>query len=526
MENSKDMISVIIPTYNRSRELRQTLDSILEQDVDTRIEFVIIDDNSTDDTKPFAIDNLIHEINKDLLVKKKYKLVYLLNKNGPNGPSNARNFGLQHCNGDYVFFMDSDDKLYDRSSLNNLYKGIKQCEKETESKSCLVYGKTLMYHNLGQDLWEPIHLFSFPNFKVKTLARSDGLIPTGSFIFNKEIIKAVSNFNTSIAVGEDFEWQLRMAQKAYFRHIPHIVLKYYRGAGGQLNNGNKTQEDLNDSLKKIRNSRTDLLAMANPPADQEATVKAYPLLSDNEQIFKTVIEESTPKGASPIPVDLFISGNILTAQKEEDGVNKILWVVTEPKLNRDFVTILNSYKIVLVYNCSLSQKVKNAVDSNVLVETLRTPFHQYMYPPTPRIPTGEETRILLIDADDRMEEELKIQKLEYDILEDKTDVSKYLASVVSNIRYFNPLMVYPLITAQLPVFCTGTKGRGLVPVNSVMGFGSRESIAQQLSQYAKTKDSLKYMGAQGFNYFSTNQEYSVSFMLDTFSSIWSSYVAR
>ncbi|TAJ43693.1 glycosyltransferase family 2 protein [Methanofollis fontis] len=91
-------VSVIIPTYNRGNRITNAIDSVLNQTY-RNIELIIVDDGSTDNTE----DIVSMYINKDERVK---YIKHEYNKGG----SSARNTGIKHSYGQYVCFLDSDDK--------------------------------------------------------------------------------------------------------------------------------------------------------------------------------------------------------------------------------------------------------------------------------------------------------------------------------------------------------------------------------------------------------------------------------
>lgn len=100
MNNEKNhvSVSVIIPIYNAGKFLRETIKSVLDQSFED-FELILIDDGSSDDSG---------EIGKDYeLLDSRVRYIYQIN----SGVSIARNNGLLHANGEYVFFMDSDDTL-------------------------------------------------------------------------------------------------------------------------------------------------------------------------------------------------------------------------------------------------------------------------------------------------------------------------------------------------------------------------------------------------------------------------------
>ena len=94
---TESLVSVIIPTYNSSKSIVETLDSVLNQ-THEKIEVIVVDDCSTDDTV-----SKIQEIERD----NKNISLYQLSEN--SGVSQARNLGLDKANGEYIAFLDSDD---------------------------------------------------------------------------------------------------------------------------------------------------------------------------------------------------------------------------------------------------------------------------------------------------------------------------------------------------------------------------------------------------------------------------------
>src|SRR2546425_8294706 len=90
-------VSIILPTYNRARFLPQAFASICSQTF-TDWELIIVDDGSTDNTR---------ELVSELSVALPQPAQYIYQEN--QGPGSARNTGLEHAQGIYVAFYDSDD---------------------------------------------------------------------------------------------------------------------------------------------------------------------------------------------------------------------------------------------------------------------------------------------------------------------------------------------------------------------------------------------------------------------------------
>ena len=94
-------VSIIIPVYNRSELIRETLDSVLEQTY-SNWQCIAVDDGSTDN----SMDILAEYANKD------NRFTFFQRPESRSKGANAcRNIGLQNAVGDYVMFLDSDDLL-------------------------------------------------------------------------------------------------------------------------------------------------------------------------------------------------------------------------------------------------------------------------------------------------------------------------------------------------------------------------------------------------------------------------------
>lgn len=90
------MISVIVPIYNMEKMLSRCIDSIIHQSY-TDLEIILVNDGSTDNSLQLCQN-----------YAKKDKRVKVLNKKN-GGLSSARNYGIDHAQGEYISFVDSDD---------------------------------------------------------------------------------------------------------------------------------------------------------------------------------------------------------------------------------------------------------------------------------------------------------------------------------------------------------------------------------------------------------------------------------
>lgn len=131
------MISVIIPVYNVFPYLSECVDSVLSQTYQD-LEIIIVDDGSVDG----CLELCDEYVRKDRRVKVIHK------KNG--GLSDARNVGMGVAQGEWVYFVDSDDWL-DRSAIKKLYDYAvtNHCD-AVQGNMYYVYKDYMLYRNVSK----------------------------------------------------------------------------------------------------------------------------------------------------------------------------------------------------------------------------------------------------------------------------------------------------------------------------------------------------------------------------------------
>ena len=105
-----DLISIIIPVYNVEKYIEKCIQSVLQQTYEN-LEIIIVDDGSPDSSPEICKKY----VQKDSRIKLFHK------QNG--GLSDARNYGLEHAHGRYVYFLDSDDYII-KDAIEQLYQPI------------------------------------------------------------------------------------------------------------------------------------------------------------------------------------------------------------------------------------------------------------------------------------------------------------------------------------------------------------------------------------------------------------------
>jgi len=104
-------ISIIIPVYNSEKFIEECISNTLNK-IDKKIELIIINDNSTDNTKKICVKFLNKKNN-----------IRLINLKKNCGVSVARNIGIKEAKGKYLIFLDSDD-LLSKKTINKINKVV------------------------------------------------------------------------------------------------------------------------------------------------------------------------------------------------------------------------------------------------------------------------------------------------------------------------------------------------------------------------------------------------------------------
>ncbi|MGV4478981.1 glycosyltransferase family 2 protein [Ornithobacterium rhinotracheale] len=200
------LISIIIPAYNVENYIFNCLSSLSNQIKKSKLDFeiLVINDGSTDQT-----ENEITKFND-------FPVRYFNQEN--KGASAARNLGLSHANGDYIWFVDSDDSIRE-NAINTIEKNILSFPKKT-----LIFNYYTVDKNGNEKRNEvPLKLGETKAFQGADFV-SDGRFPSYLWIvlYNANLIK---QFNIKFLEGtknlEDFHFNMQ-----YFLNVSPLEILF------------------------------------------------------------------------------------------------------------------------------------------------------------------------------------------------------------------------------------------------------------------------------------------------------------
>lgn len=188
--HSNTLVSVIIPTYNRSKEyLKTAIDSIVNQE-NCFAEIIIVDDN--------GVDSIFADEIKNLIAKYKNNNIKLTINEENKGGAISRNIGVKIANSKYVTFLDDDD-IYLPNKLNNQ---IDFMEKENLDMS---FGDLIIKDEkeIVVDYRSFDNLNTKDNKKLMVYHLKHNLTGTPTFMLTKKAFEEIGGFD-DVKMGQEF----------------------------------------------------------------------------------------------------------------------------------------------------------------------------------------------------------------------------------------------------------------------------------------------------------------------------------
>lgn len=197
-------VSVIIPIYNVAEYLEECLDSMVNQTIDS-LEVIMVDDGSTD----------ISGVIAKRYAEKYDNFFYYLKENG--GLGNARNYGLQFVNGEYIVFLDSDDVV-----PNDAYEAM--YNKAVETGNDMVVGDVKRF-NSTRVYNSALHRKAFLNAKDFT-----------TILETPELIYDTTSWNKLIKFSFWKKHDFKFPEKILYEDIPVTMpLHFYANSVSIIN---------------------------------------------------------------------------------------------------------------------------------------------------------------------------------------------------------------------------------------------------------------------------------------------------
>lgn len=202
------LFSIVIPVFNRASLIESTLDSVYNQNW-LDFEVIIVDDGSTDE--------LSHILEKYVENK---RVIYFYQFN--NGVSSARNRGALLAKGEYIVFLDSDDKVTP-TWLSNYAKVIKELNTD------------VVYCGINRIKDDKLVAYTDPQDPYKNGIDFGNVIP-GSFCLKKSFFELIGGYDEKLAYGENTElgFRIKFAHPSIaFISTPNLIYSMHENSHGK-----------------------------------------------------------------------------------------------------------------------------------------------------------------------------------------------------------------------------------------------------------------------------------------------------
>jgi glycosyltransferase involved in cell wall biosynthesis len=226
-------LSVITPTYNRAKFLEDNIQSVKASilkpyENDITIEHIIYDDGSTDDTKE-VVDKLMHP-----------SLKYFRREEN-KGPGDARNTSIKLSSGEFIFPLDDDDVILERSIVNICSEFLDNSDLEWVETDFLKVNQNLEYL-IGQDYygWE----FDDTEGMLRSIFDDKHFIQ-GNVVYSKKIFEEVGGYDSNLSFAEDLDLYVRFLIRGYLPKYLKTISHLHR-----VHHNNLTKDI--DSIKHIK----------------------------------------------------------------------------------------------------------------------------------------------------------------------------------------------------------------------------------------------------------------------------------
>lgn len=203
-EAKQSLVSIVLPTYNGEKHLREAIDSCLGQTY-RNIELVVVDDCSSDSTPEIVksysdsrVRYIRHEVNRRL--------------------PEALNTGFRATTGDYLTWT-SDDNYYAPDAIEKMLE------------FCREHGCSFVYADM-MDIYDDsdrVELRKHP----ETFQPRERCGIGACFLFTREVYDKVGDHDPEAELVEDFDYWIRVSEHFGVRHLPEAPY-YYRNHSASL----------------------------------------------------------------------------------------------------------------------------------------------------------------------------------------------------------------------------------------------------------------------------------------------------
>lgn len=214
-----ELISVVISTYKRDKELERAIKSIINQSY-KNIEIIVVDDNGLNSEYQKKVESIVSGYSL-------YDIKYIVNERNIGGAL-TRNKGINVAKGNYIAFLDDDDEYY-KDKIEEQIKLFKE-----NYKLALVYCYTESYNEHNKKIREYKYDYS-GNCLID--AMYDCIAATSQWMCKKEALIKVGSFS-DVPSKQDSTVIIKLLNAGYeIDRVPKVLVRYNEHSKMRISSG-------------------------------------------------------------------------------------------------------------------------------------------------------------------------------------------------------------------------------------------------------------------------------------------------
>lgn len=217
------MLSIIIPTYNRSHLIEKTLNSVLYQTY-SEWECLVVDDFSTDNTKEIV----------ESYCAKDARFHYLVNES-KKGAQGARNTGINHAQGEWIQFFDSDNIMH-ADLLESMFCAMNEDGTQSDVYTC--FSNVIDYKT--QDIVDIFKWICEGDIRKKILC-GETYVDFNGAVIRKQKLLDIGCLDENCNSMQEWDTHIRLSRIAKYHTIPEFLVDYYVGGADTISSDTKRE---------------------------------------------------------------------------------------------------------------------------------------------------------------------------------------------------------------------------------------------------------------------------------------------